>query len=149
MNPHIILVETGNGGIGMRVIGLDHVSIIVSDADRALAFYQGILGLEPVLRPDLGFPGYWLDLGGGQTVHLMELPNPCEGVARPKHGGRDFHFALRVDDVTAWAHRLEQAGVLFTRSQSGRLALFLRDPDGNAVELFEVKKDKENRLDAD
>lgn len=123
----------------MQVLGLDHVSIIVADAERARRFYQKVLGLELMARPDLGFPGYWLDLGGGRSVHLMELPDPCEGITeRPAHGGRDYHFALRVDDIEAFACHLEAQGVAFTRSRSGRSALFLRDPDGNALELVEA-----------
>lgn len=119
----------------MRIERLDHVSIIVSDAERARAFYQAVLGLSPVERPDLGFPGYWLDLGAGQTLHLMQLPDPCEGCARPEHGGRDYHFALRVSDLDEWATHLERHGVAFTRSKSGRMALFLHDLDGNVIEL--------------
>jgi len=121
----------------VKITGFDHVSIIVADAKRAFEFYHHVLGLEKVARPDLGFPGYWLDLGRGQTLHLMELPNPYQGVERPAHGGRDDHFALRVDELEQWAAWLEKKGVPFTRSHSGRMALFLRDPDGNAIELFE------------
>lgn len=123
----------------MQVLGLDHVSVIVQDAERALAFYKEILGLETMSRPLLGFPGYWLDLGAGQSIHLMQLPNPYAGCEKPEHGGRDVHFALRVDNVAAFAEKLEVQGVPFTRSRSGRAALFFRDPDGNAIELFEVK----------
>lgn len=128
----------------MKITGFDHMSIIVSDAEKAFDFFHNVLGLEAVERPDLGFPGYWLDLGQGQTLHLMELPNPCQGVARPAHGGRDFHFALRVDDLTQWVAWLEEKGIPFTRSQSGRMALFLRDPDGNAIELFECGQSKDS-----
>ena len=123
----------------MQVLGLDHVSIIVADAERARQFYQNVLGLSLMPRPDLGFPGYWLDLGGGRSVHLMEIPDPCEAVTeRPAHGGRDYHFALQVDDVEAFARHLDALGIPFTRSRSGRPALFLRDPDGNALELVEA-----------
>jgi glyoxylase I family protein len=34
--------------------------------------------------------------------------------------------------------RLEAAGVSYTLSRSGRRALFVRDPDGNALELMEI-----------
>lgn len=120
-----------------RIIGLDHVSILVAQADEALAFYQRLLGVTLLERPDLGFPGYWLDLGAGQSLHLMQLANPYASICRPAHGGRDVHFALRVDSVEAFAERLLANNVLFTRSQSGRKALFVRDLDGNAFELFE------------
>lgn len=124
-----------------NVIGLDHVSIIVSDAEASLNFYQGLLGLSILNRPNLGFPGYWLDLYNGQSLHIMELPNPNESTERPEHGGRDFHFALRVDSVTDYEAFLQARNVVYTRSRSGRNALFIKDLDNNAFELFEVCPD--------
>lgn len=120
-----------------NVLGLDHVSVIVKDAEHALKFYQTVLGLEVLPRPELGFPGYWLDLGHGQSLHIMQLPDPDSESERPLHGGRDRHFALRVDSIDAFAEQLEQMELEFTRSRSGRRALFTRDPDENALELFE------------
>ena len=119
------------------VKGLDHVSVLVADAQRSLIFYQQTLGLKTADRPDLGFPGYWLDLGQGQTLHLMQLENPYHAVTRPRHGGRDMHFALRVDNLETFADTLRQHHIAFTQSRSGRRALFFRDPDQNVIELFE------------
>jgi glyoxylase I family protein len=119
------------------VIGLHHVSLLVADTQGSLAFYQGILGLDiDPGRPDLGFPGAWLRLGDRQ-LHLLELPNPDAMSERPAHGGRDRHTAVAVSDLAGFAARLEQAGVPYTMSKSGRRALFCRDPDGNAWELIE------------
>lgn len=120
-----------------KVLGFDHVSILVKDADQALNFYQTLLGLHLMDRPSLGFPGYWLDLLNGQSLHLMQLPNPYQDASRPEHGGRDVHFALRVDSIEAFETKLNQADIVYTRSRSGRRALFIRDPDQNAFELFE------------
>jgi len=118
------------------VLALHHVSLLVSDTDRARRFYEDVLALMPLDRPDLGFPGAWLALGDGQQLHLMELPDPDPKSGRPEHGGRDRHFALRVADLAPFIERLEQAGVNYTRSRSGRASIFFRDPDGNAVELM-------------
>jgi len=122
------------------ILGFHHASLIVSDTQRALAFYHDVLDLavEPS-RPDLGFPGAWLRLGDGQ-IHLLELPNPDPTTGRPDHGGRDRHLALRVSGLDALAERLREAGVDFTLSRSGRQALFCRDPDGNALELIEARR---------
>jgi glyoxylase I family protein len=118
------------------VDGLHHVSLIVADTARALGFYRDILGLqlEPA-RPDLAFPGAWLRLGD-QQLHLLELPNPDPVDARPDHGGRDRHVAVNVRNLDGFVQRLENAGVPYTMSRSGRRALFCRDPDGNAWELI-------------
>jgi glyoxylase I family protein len=119
-----------------RIEAIHHVSLIVADTGRALAFYRGLLGLEiDPGRPDLGFPGAWLWVGD-QQIHLLEVPNPDPVIGRPSHGGRDRHLALRVDDLDCIAGTLEAQGIPFSRSRSGRQALFCRDPDGNAVELI-------------
>lgn len=121
--------------IGMPHIAIDHVSFIVADTERALAFYHDLLGLPvDAGRPDLGYPGAWLTVGS-QQIHLLELPNPDPVQGRPSHGGRDRHAAFRVADVEALATRLEAAKVVVSRSKSGRAAFFCRDPDGNALEF--------------
>ena len=115
-----------------------HVSFIVADTPRALAFYVDVLGLSVNhQRPDLGFPGAWLDCDG-QQIHLLELANPDPVRGRPEHGGRDRHVAFAIADLDAVSASLEKAGIDFTRSQSGRRALFCRDPDGNALEFIEM-----------
>lgn len=72
-------------------------------------------------------------------IHLMELPNPDPSAAeqRPSHGGRDRHACFAVADCEALAAALSTKGVPFTRSRSGRPALFFRDPDGNTLECAE------------
>lgn len=120
-----------------RVLFMHHVSLLVTDTARALDFYHGILGL-PVndSRPDLGYPGAWLDVGR-QQIHLLELVLPDDNRPGATHGGRDRHFALIIDDLDGLKAHLESCGIDYTESRSGRRALFCRDYDGNAVELIE------------
>jgi len=118
------------------VLALNHVSLLVSDTARALDFYHGLLGLPLAPRPDLGFPGAFLDLGNAQ-LHLLELAPQPAAQGGGGHGGRDRHVALDVADLDAVIALLEGAGIVYTLSRSGRRALFCRDPDGNAVELQE------------
>ncbi|HYQ72581.1 MAG TPA: VOC family protein [Gammaproteobacteria bacterium] len=121
----------------IRVLALNHVSLLVQDTERALQFYHGLLGLAiDTSRPDLGFPGAFLDAGNAQ-IHLLELAAPSAQDTGGKHGGRDRHVALDVQDLEAVIRALETAGIAYTVSRSGRRALFCRDPDGNAVELVE------------
>ncbi|MCU7883203.1 MAG: VOC family protein [Candidatus Thiodiazotropha sp. (ex Lucinoma annulata)] len=118
------------------MIQLHHVSLIVADTQRALDFYVGLLGLEiDTSRPDLGFPGAWLNVGDRQ-IHLLELANPDPQEGRPSHGGRDRHTAFVIDDFATMRDKLDRAGIDYTLSRSGRQALFCRDPDQNAVELI-------------
>jgi glyoxylase I family protein len=109
----------------------------VGNTARALEFYAGILGLAvDKSRPDLGYPGAWLQLANGQ-IHLMEVPDPDVNSIRPEHGGRDHHVALQVSDLDLLIQRLQAAGLAYSKSKSGRAALFCRDFDGNAIELVE------------
>ncbi len=123
----------------MALLRIHHVSLIVADTARALHFYRDLLGLHiDNSRPDLGYPGAWLQIGTEQ-IHLLELPNPDPVEGRPAHGGRDRHLAAQVDDLAMLARTLDTAGIAFTRSRSGRRALFCRDPDGNTLELIETE----------
>ena len=61
----------------------------------------------------------------------------CCGPA--EHGGRDRHFCLGVADVDHLGALLDKAGVPFTRSMSGRPAIFFRDPDANTLECVELE----------
>jgi glyoxylase I family protein len=120
----------------VAVLSVHHVSLVVKNTAQALQFYQGILGLALVPeRPALGFPGAWLSIGE-QQIHLLEVANPDPVNGRPEHGGRDRHLAVLVDDLQIIEDRLQQHQLPFTRSRSGRAAIFCRDYDGNGVELI-------------
>ena len=120
-----------------RIAQLLHVSLLVADIGRARAFYEGVLGLVPSpARPEMTFAGIWYDLGPAQ-IHLLALPSPDPVDGRPEHGGRDRHTALAVEDWDALRLELDRRGLAYTLSRSGRRALFVRDPDGNTLELVE------------
>ena len=124
----------------MTVLSFHHVSIVVADTSQSVAFYTQILDLAVCAdRPELAFDGAWLQVGD-QQIHLLEVPNPDPVENRPEHGGRDRHLAMTVDDLAEIEKRLDSQGIAFTRSKSGRAALFFRDPDGNGIELIEVAK---------
>lgn len=123
----------------MAVLSVHHISMVVANTQQSVRFYQEILELAPCNdRPELAFPGAWLQIGE-QQIHLLEVSNPDPVTGRPPHGGRDRHLALSVDNLAAIEQRLEARGVEYTKSQSGRAALFFRDPDGNTLELIEKR----------
>lgn len=122
-----------------EIVSFLHASLLVSDLARARAFYEGVLGLKPSpARPEMSFTGVWYDIGAAQ-IHLICLPDNITELdaasARPAHGGRDRHTALGVRGWGELRASLDAAGLPYTLSQSGRHALFVRDPDGNALEL--------------
>lgn len=116
-----------------------HASVLVADTQRSVAFYREVLELQPnENRPELGYPGAWLDVGE-QQIHLLELPNPDPVINRPEHGGRDRHIALAVSNILELQRNLMRLGISFSKSRSGRAAVFFRDPDGNAIECVEIE----------
>ena len=115
----------------MRPVGVHHVSINVSDVDAAIAFYTDVLGCTVRGdRPEVGFGGAWLDVGG-QQLHLIEAPTP---------ENRGQHFAVQVADIDAAVAEVRARGVEV--SDPGPVGTsrqaFLNDPSGNTVELHQV-----------
>ena len=123
----------------MKISQLLHATILVDDLARARVFYEQILGFTSSLsRPEMSFDGVWYDLAAQQQLHLMQLPSPEAGLQRPANGGRDRHLAFAVDDLSALERKLAGSGIRYNLSQTGRRALFCRDPDDNALEFVEI-----------
>ncbi len=117
----------------MKVV---HIALLVSDLKQASQFYEKILGLQRIERPQLAFDGIWYGLEHGQEIHLMLLDNPYQNCDKPSHGGRDNHVAMQTDQLNKIINQLENSQVPYTMSKSGRAAIFFRDPDGNTIELM-------------
>lgn len=118
--------------------GIDHHSVIIADIGISRHFYVDILGLEEnTSRPNMSFEGLWFKVGL-QAIHCLKLNNPDPVTDRPEHGGRDRHVCITGTNINELVDRLEQHYVDYTRSKSGRQAIFFRDPDGNAIEVQEV-----------
>ena len=118
----------------IQIDGFHHAGFLVSDVERAAEFYEGVLGLRPLERPDFGFPGRWYDLRNGHQLHLMEAERMPGQTGLPNF---DRHIALSVPDVAETERELAALGVEVGRGggRSGRVQLFIRDPDGNMIEL--------------
>lgn len=116
---------------------IHHVSFVISNLEKSLSFYKDILGLELVTtRPEMSFEGCWLNINEYQQIHLLIVKN-YDPIERPEHGGRDRHVAFVVEDLDQISSRLNEYNVTYTKSKSGRNALFVRDPDGNTLELIQ------------
>jgi catechol 2,3-dioxygenase len=116
-----------------------HVHLKVSDLDRAIAFYSGILGFEVTQRYGkqaafLSAGGYHHHIGLNTWESLGGSPPP------PGHTGL-YHSAFLFPDRKALAQvlkRLVEAGYPLTGASDHGVseALYLDDPDGNGVELY-------------
>ena len=118
----------------ITINGFHHAGFLVTDVARAAAFYEGVLGLQALPRPDLGFAGLWYDLRNGHQLHLMSVEGMPGHADPPRH---DRHIALNVSDVNATEEQLTALGIAvgYGSGRAGNKQLFLRDPDGNTIEL--------------
>ena len=122
----------------VTITGLDHVVLTVTDLDRTIAFYQQVLGMQPVTfgqgRRALAF--------GRSKINLHQAGREFEPkAARPVPGSGDLCFITRtpLDEVqrhlAAEGVPVEEGPVRRTGALGPIESVYLRDPDGNLVEV--------------
>ncbi len=127
-----------SSGIDPRV-SIGHVHLKVADLERALAFYCGVLGFELTQR--YGSAAAFVS-AGGYHHHIGLNTWESRGGSPPPAGTTGlYHMAIRYPDRRSLAdalRRLETAGVPLDGASDHGVseALYLRDPDGNGVELY-------------
>lgn len=118
----------------MRVTGIDHVQLAMPPGREREArdFYQGLLGIPLVAKPDhlAGRGGCWFE-DGPVRVHL--------GVEESFRPARKAHPALLVTDLARLLARLREAGVTIRSDQplEGYERSYVDDPFGNRIELMQ------------
>ncbi len=122
---------------------LHHVSLTVTDLERAKEFYGKTLCLIEIQRPDFDFPGAWYEIEGHQ-LHLIVDPS-SQTIRKDKSlSSREGHFALRVEnyyDTLKWLKQNEVEILEKPYGKSGFAQIFCVDPDGNLIELNVNQKD--------
>lgn len=117
---------------------IGHVHLKVSDLNRAIAFYGGVLGFDVMQR--YGDEAAFLS-GGGYHHHIGLNTWESKGGSPPEFGTTGlYHFAIRYPTRRALANalrRLIDAGISLEGASDHGVseALYLRDPDGNGIEL--------------
>ena len=120
-------------------VDIGHVHLKVADLDRALRFYRDVLGFE--LQQQLGDQAAFLS-AGGYHHHIGLNTWESRGGSPPPRGTTGlFHAAIRYPTRKALAdalRRLGEAGVTLdgASDHGASEALYLRDPDGNGLELY-------------
>jgi catechol 2,3-dioxygenase-like lactoylglutathione lyase family enzyme len=116
------------------------VRYFVDDMDRAVAFYCGLLGFEPALRPGPAFAMLYR----GDLRLLLSLPAEPHALpdgTLPTPGGFN-RMSLRVADLASTVDDLRGRGATFATPVTASPAVntvLVRDPAGNLVELFEPR----------
>ena len=118
---------------------IGHVHLKVSDLERAVAFYSDVLGFEVTQR--MGRSAAFLSAGGyHHHIGLNTWDSEQGGPPAPGTTGL-YHFATRYPDRASLAdalRRLREARVQLEGASDHGVseALYLRDPDGNGIELY-------------
>ena len=115
----------------IEISQINHVTTMVKDTARAMAFYNDLLGIKQI-QSQVDNPAItWLQLENGVMVHLIETD---EAPAKPGN----VHHAFQVDDLEATRATLENSGYAVLRGgvrYDGQAYFFIEDPDGNSVEF--------------
>lgn len=120
-------------------VDIGHVHLKVSDLERALGFYSGVLGFELTQRYGRGAA---FVSAGGYHHHIGLNTWESEGGSPPPPNVTGlYHLAIRYPDRPALAdalRRLREAGVPLEGASDHGVseAIYLRDPDGNGLELY-------------
>ena len=107
----------------LRGMGIDHVSILVTDLQRSAAFYQRVFGMTSVSEDK---PNQILRLGTNRTIVSLRHEGPS---------GVTDHFAISVENFNrdAVTGQLKQHGL--TPAQNVQFGFHIKDPDGVVVQI--------------
>jgi catechol 2,3-dioxygenase len=127
-------------------VDIGHVHLKVSDIDRAIAFYEGVLGFEVMLRArdEAAFLS-----AGGYHHHIGLNTWESKGAGPPPRNTTGlYHTAIRYPDRKELAEalrRVVQAGIPVSGASDHGVseAIYLRDPDDNGVELYRDRPQEE------
>lgn len=133
-------------------VDIGHVHLKVSDLDRAIAFYSGVLGFEVTQR--MGSDAAFLSAGGyHHHIGLNTWQSQGAGPPPPDSTGL-FHLAIRYPSRESLAdalRRLVDAGIPIDGASDHGVseALYLKDPDQNGLELYRDRPRPEWPRDAE
>ena len=125
---------------------IGHIHLKVSDLDRAIAFYSGVLGFE--LQQRYGPQAAFLSAGGyHHHIGLNTWDSKGAGPAPRGHPGL-YHTAFLYPDRAQLAdalRRVVSAGIAIEGAADHGVseAIYLSDPDGNGVELYRDRREAE------
>lgn len=132
----------------IKVVEIHHPALRIVGDEAGLAasldFYQGVLGLAADGgRPTIpGVPGFWINVGDVGQIHLIGGEQPSPLARGPGKDPTAPHVALAVADIRQAKEELDRRGTPYwsLTGIAGPQAeqLFLKDPNGNIIELHQV-----------
>src|SRR5579872_459153 len=123
----------------MKVRKLNHAVLRVRDLDRSLAFYQDVLGLEPIARA--GNTMAFMRAPGSSNHHDLGLARVGPNAPSPNEEGVGlYHLAWEVEEIEELreaADALQRHGTISGASDHGATkSIYGYDPDGNEFEIM-------------
>ena len=120
-------------------VSIGHVHLKVADLERALEFYRGVLGFELTQR--FGTQAAFLSAGGYHHLIGLNTWESRGGSPPPPNATGLYHLAILYPTRVLLAdalRRLFAAGIEIDGAADHGVseAIYLRDPDGNGVELY-------------
>ncbi|MBR3390130.1 MAG: VOC family protein [Prevotella sp.] len=120
-----------------------HIAVICSDYQRSLDFYTQVLGfriLAEHYRKERQSYKTDLALGDKYVIELFSFPSPPRRATHPEATGLR-HLAFEVENLEGEVRELNRLGIAHeevrTDEFTGKRFLFLQDPDGLPIELYE------------
>jgi lactoylglutathione lyase len=143
----------GGEAPAQRALYLSYIGMRVTDLERSLKFYKGLLGLEEVVRGDstkYGMGVYVLlrDRKSKMKLELNWYPKGSK-YASPYAAGEGLdHIAFRVDDFKKKYEEMIAKGASPTDFgiKKGANYCYVKDPDGNWIELYQPKSPEGKRV---
>jgi lactoylglutathione lyase len=129
------------------IADIGHAAFAAHDLDRSLAFYAqlGIHEAFRLHREDGSLMLVYLHVAGDRFVEVFPGGPPPD----PNRKGSFMHLCLLADDLRATVEQLRDAGVAIEREPKLGLdrnwQAWIRDPDGNSIELMQLAEDSPQR----
>lgn len=128
------------------ITDIGHTAFRAHNVERTLAFYAK-LGIDEAFRlhrEDGSLMLIYLHVGGDRFIEVFPGGEKTE-----QPGGNFMHLCLLTDDLRGDVEALQQQGVTLERDiktgLDGNLQAWIRDPDGNDIELMQLSEDSPQR----
>lgn len=125
-----------------KVRSLDHLVLTVADIGRTTAFYSDVLGMQAIEFKVADGSSRWALKFGSSKINLHEQGNEFDPKAHaPTPGSADVCFLSDApcghwqEHLTRLAIPVEEGPVRRTGATEPLLSLYIRDPDGNLIEI--------------
>ena len=135
--------------MAIKILGIHHHAVRINDDNQPLEavhdFYSNVLNLQADEgRPEIpSVPGWWMNVGGKNQIHLMGGDYPSKFAKGPGQDPTSPHVALAVEDIVEAKAELDRLGVPYWTltgvAGPETEQVFVEDPCGNMIELQQLQ----------